>query len=82
MQKVVDLLGDVVILPSSIHEVLVISKQSEMASDLKMLKETVMAVNGDEDCIPPEDILSNNIYEYTREGGLNVLETTSRVAVA
>lgn len=57
--------GDYYILPSSLHEVLVISKESDIPPGV--LKSTVKAVNREEVC--PEERLGNGIYEYRGESG-------------
>lgn len=51
---------DFYILPSSIHEVLIIPK-SEM-DDVEVLKTMVESVNQSD--VPPEDRLSDNVYEF------------------
>jgi len=51
---------DFYILPSSIHEVLIVPK-SEM-DDVEDLKQMVLSVNEAE--VPPEDRLSDNVYEF------------------
>ena len=60
--------GDYYILPSSVHEVLVISKASDIPPGV--LKSTVKAVNREEGC--PEEQLGNGIYEY--QGGTGTLK--------
>ena len=60
--------GDFYILPSSVHEVLVISKASDIPPGV--LKSTVKAVNREEGC--PEEQLGNGIYEY--QGGTGTLK--------
>ncbi len=58
--------GNIYILPSSVHELLVISKNSSMAQDVKSLAETVREVNSS--VVAAEDFLSDNVYEYTDKG--------------
>lgn len=57
--------GDYYILPSSVHEVLVLSKGSDIPPEV--LKSTVKAVNRRE--IRPEERLANELYEYRGENG-------------
>ena len=54
---------DLIILPSSIHEVLLIPY--EEGSDLSELKQMVMYVNSTE--VSEEEILSDNVYYYNRK---------------
>lgn len=58
--------GDYFILPSSVHEVLVLSKESDIP--LEALKSTVKTVNRRE--VRPEDRLASEIYEYCGESGI------------
>ncbi|MGN0480806.1 MAG: DUF5688 family protein [Lachnospiraceae bacterium] len=55
--------SDLYILPSSIHEVIIIATKDY--DDLQALKEMVVAVN--EDSVEPEDVLSDNVYIYDKE---------------
>lgn len=57
--------SDLYIIPSSIHECLIVSKN--IYANAKDLKELCTSVNCS--MVDPSDILSDNIYEYTREGG-------------
>ena len=50
------------VIPSSIHEVIVIPKCKEW--DAESLKEMVTDINNTQ--VPDEDVLSSNIYEYSR----------------
>ena len=54
---------DLYIIPSSIHEVIVIPKCKEWEST--MLKEMVRDVNTTQ--VPREDVLANSVYEFNRE---------------
>lgn len=54
---------DLVILPSSIHEVLFMRKQD--THDIDILADIVMEMN--ETQIPPEEILSDNVYIFSKE---------------
>ena len=49
-----------VILPSSIHEVLLLKHEKGM--DFKDMRETVMEINRNE--VPEEDVLSDSVYLY------------------
>ena len=54
--------SDIIILPSSLHEVLLMEDTGGM--DCGALTELVKCINATE--VPPEDILSGNIYRYER----------------
>ena len=54
--------GDLIILPSSIHEVLLIPHSNHISYE--ELAETVFSINQEE--VPQEDRLSNHIYHYSR----------------
>lgn len=53
---------DLIILPSSVHEVLILPCEGE---DFKRFKEMVIEVN--ETALSPEEVLSNSVYIYRRE---------------
>lgn len=55
--------SDFYILPSSIHEVLLIP--CDMTLEKNALKEMVSDINGTQ--VPKEDVLSNEVYTYNRE---------------
>ena len=55
--------SDLLILPSSIHEILVMAYDNEV--DLFLIKDMVERINQSE--IPLCDVLSNEIYRYSRE---------------
>lgn len=57
--------GKIYILPSSIHEVIIVPKIE--AYDLKMLRETVKGVN--ETVVNESDFLSDSVYQYEAETG-------------
>ena len=57
---------DLLILPSSIHEVLVLPADTQI--NLAELRATVCTINQTE--VPPEDRLSDQIYFYRREDGM------------
>lgn len=56
---------DFFILPSSVHEVLVVPYEKGVS--VSELKEIVRSVNADRNAIPPEDILSEQVYRYNRD---------------
>ena len=58
-----ELESDLIILPSSIHEVLVLVFRED--SSMSELKDMVCSINKDE--VPTVDILSDNVYRYSRE---------------
>lgn len=62
LEKIFAKLGSFYIFPSSIHECM-IAPVSKIPS-AKEAKSVILQVNGDPDCIPPEDILSNTLYQY------------------
>lgn len=55
------------ILPSSVHEVLLICEEKDMC--VAGLKEIVSSVNGDPDAIAAEEVLSDSVYYYDRGKG-------------
>lgn len=57
---------DLFILPSSIHEVIILPKSNEY--DKKKLVQMVREVNAEG--VAAEEILSDNVYEYNRKDGL------------
>lgn len=63
MDRIVEKLGNIFILPSSIHEVIIVPK-SRM-DDPDQLAEMVHLVNAD--WVLPEDKLSDTVYEYDAE---------------
>ena len=52
-----------IILPSSIHEVLILAYEEDL--DIDEIKEMVYMINRSE--VPVVDILSDNVYRYSRE---------------
>lgn len=66
LDKIADMLeGNFVILPSSLHEVIVHSVMPGVS--IEHLNETVREVNNNE--VPKEDVLSDHVYLYNRETG-------------
>ena len=64
MKKVSEIMeGHYYILPSSIHEVLLVPQR--MTGDWKMLEKIVEEVN--RNCVPPHEILSGHVYFYDAE---------------
>lgn len=62
---------ELIILPSSIHEVLVINANG-IEKDIASFKEMVKAVNDTE--VKPSEILSYNVYSYNKKDGLRIAE--------
>lgn len=67
LKRIFDKIGDFYILPSSIHELIVLPKVD--GADPKELKAMVQAVNGEQ--VAPEERLSDSVYVYT-EGLLQI----------
>lgn len=65
--------GDIVVLPSSIHESILLKKGKD--TDFDMLREMVKEVNRTQ--LHPTEILSNEVYQYSRD-----TQTLSRVVAA
>lgn len=66
MKSIVDRFGGIYILPSSIHEVLIIKATADFA--VTQLEDMVRGVNAD--VVAPEDRLSDHVYGYDIEKGL------------
>ena len=60
MEEIIQKLGDVYIIPSSIHEVLLVPKT--FGQDAESLRQMLCEVN--EECVEPKDYLADKIYEY------------------
>lgn len=58
---------DLYILPSSIHELIAVPVAT---GDLTGLQDIVREINCTKDVISPDEVLSNNVYRYSRDGGL------------
>lgn len=56
--------SDLYILPSSIHEILCLSTENTVSA--AGLKKSVMEVNADSTSISPIEVLSDNVYRYSR----------------
>ena len=59
--------GELYILPSSIHELIAVPVTD---GDLAGLQDIVKEVNGKEEAASPYEVLSDNVYRYSRDGGL------------
>lgn len=66
MQKIINKFESFYILPSSVHECLIVRASAEM--DVNMLTAMVQDVNAGQ--VAVEDRLSNHVYRYTTEEGL------------
>ena len=63
--------ADVIILPSSVHEVILLPDKGDM--DYAELQEMVSQINRNE--VPEEDVLSNGVYKYSRRDcGISLIE--------
>lgn len=62
LEKIYAKLGSFYIFPSSVHEC-IIAPVSKIPS-VEEAKSVILQVNGDSDSIPPEDILSDTLYQY------------------
>ena len=65
---------DLYILPASIHELIAVPAVN---GELAGLQNIVKEINGTEEAISPGEVLSNNVYWYSREGGLTYAVVTS-----
>ena len=68
MEEIIEKVGDFFILPSSIHETLVVPVKSGM--DVESLEAMVREVNSTQ--LQPDEILSNRVYLYSLEEGLKL----------
>ena len=69
--------SDLIILPSSIHEVLIIPHNQDISLD--ELAETVLTINQEE--VLEEDRLSNHIYFYSKSNGKLTIAFTSSAPI-
>ena len=66
MKEIVEMLdSDLIVLPSSIHEVIIMPKDDGL--NIGDLIQMVQEINGSE--VAADEILSNNVYVYSREHG-------------
>lgn len=74
MQKISeDLECDCIIIPSSLHEVLILEDKDIDDKDYATIRYMVKEVNSS--CVEPRDRLSDNIYRYSRENGeISIIE--------
>jgi len=70
MKTITEKFENFYIIPSSIHEVLIVPYNEDMNMTVDMLKNMVREVNTNE--LSASDFLSNNIYTYSNEGGLRI----------
>ena len=63
MDRITAKFGDVYVIPSSVHETLIVPKDA--VDDVHQLERMVREVNANE--VSPEDQLSDNVYEYDSE---------------
>lgn len=68
MEAIIEKVGDFFILPSSIHETLVVPVKYGM--DVESLEAMVREVNSSQ--LQPDEILSNRVYSYSLEEGLKL----------
>ena len=66
--------GGYVVIPSSVHEVLVFPDDGITMKDAKDLSDFIKSVNGDKSCISPDEILSWVPYHYS-DGVFETLES-------
>lgn len=69
MERIAEAVGEAYILPSSIHEMLIVPKTADM--DASDLVEMVRTAN--ESVVMPKDRLSNHIYRYEKGEGLRIV---------
>lgn len=72
LQKIADSINkDFYILPSSIHEIILLPSENNMPTEQSALKEIVKEINDTQ--VMPEELLSYNVYYYSREKGKIIL---------
>ena len=69
---------DLIILPSSVHEVLL--RRHDESMDMEYLKEMVRSINATE--VPEKDVLSDNIYIYRKDKAVIEMVSTAYTAAA
>ena len=55
--------SDLIIIPSSIHEIIIMK---DLGMDKDFLRQMIQEVNADSDCLPPYEVLSDHAYVYRR----------------
>lgn len=55
--------SDLIIIPSSIHEIIIMK---DLGMDKDFLRQMIQEVNADSDCLPPDEVLSDHAYVYRR----------------
>lgn len=76
LENIAEQLGhDLVILPSSIHEVIILSVDDQ--TDFRKLEEMVREVNDSQ--VAEEELLSDTIYVYERSTGRVTVPATQKV---
>lgn len=74
MSKIADALDtDIIVLPSSVHEAILLRKKEEM--NYESLRDMVNEINSTQ--VSPEEFLSNEVYEFKRDG-----QTLTRIIIA
>ena len=58
--------SDVMIMPSSVHELMVCIYHGE-PEQIEYMKAAVLCINSDPDMVPPEVWLSDNVYLFRRD---------------
>ena len=69
---------DMIILPSSVHEVLL--RRYDKSMDMEELKEMVRSINATE--VPEKDVLSDNIYIYRKDKAVIEMVSNAYIAAA
>lgn len=66
--------GDFFIIPSSVHEVILLPEEGVVPEELNQM---IQEINGDSNVISKTDVLSNNAYHYNhREHSLEIVENS------
>lgn len=74
MKSIVERFGEIYILPSSLHEVLIIKATADF--EISQLEDMIRGVNAD--VVAQEDRLSDHVYGYDAETGLFSIESRGR----
>ena len=72
MKDAADQIGNFYIIPSSIHECLLIPDSEDI--DKQTIVDAIFFVNNDKSSIPPEEVLSGSLYYYSKDKGLMISE--------